>query len=150
MWLISQGVAAPGRPTPAIIGYWGLAQRFAACLGWGALAAAGACGAWILLRDTRGATSPQAEAIIGAAAIGAPLLLIGTGMGAVWSIAGDGGPGTGGPGLTLPALLAALALLAWVRWRSPNPRRLAWVAVVAVAVSATGLLTGSLTGEFLN
>jgi hypothetical protein len=150
MWLIAQGVAAPGRPAPAIAGYWILGQRFAACLGGGALAAAGACGAWILMRRTAGATCPHADIIIGAAAIGAPLLLIGTGMGAAWTLAREGAAGPGGPGMTFPAMVAALALLGWVRLGRPNPRRLAWFAVASVALSASGLVAGSLVPDLMN
>lgn len=151
MWLVARGVAAPGRPAPLLSGYWALGQRFAACLGYGALAAAAACGAWVLTRDSGDARAlrPQAEAIVGSAAIGAPMLLVGTGMGAAWSLTGDGGFALGGAGATLPALLAALALLALVRRRSPNTRRLAWYAVVAFAISAAGLLLGSWPGEAL-
>ena len=151
MWLIAQGVAAPGRPPPPFSGYWVLGQRFAVYLGYGALAAAAACGAWVLLRDAgnAGALPRQAETIVGAAAIGAPMLFIGTGMGVAWMLTSGGGLGLGGASATLPALLAALALLAYVRWSSPDTRRLAWYAVAAFAVSTTGLLTGSWPGEAL-
>lgn len=152
MWLIAQGVAAPGRPAPPLAGYWVLGQRFSACLGYSALAAAAACGAWILTRDAgnAGALRSQAEAIVGATAIGAPMLLIGTGMGVAWSLTGEGGFALrGAAGATLCAFLSAMALLVWVRWRSPNTRCLAWYAVVAFAVSATGLLVGAWPGEAL-
>lgn len=150
MWLIAQGVAAPDRPAPQLSGYWMLGQRFSASLGYGALAVAAACGALVLVRGAGGASAltTLAQTIVGAAAIGAPMLMIGTGMGAAWSLTGVGGFALGGgTGATLPASLAALALLACVRWRSPSTRRLAWYAVAAFAVSATGLLMGSWPGE---
>lgn len=152
MWLIAQGAAAPGRAPPPLSGYWVLGQRFSACLGYSALAAAAACGAWILIRGAGnpGALRSQTEAIVGATAIGAPMLLIGTGMGLAWSLAAEGGFALrGAAGAMFAALLAAMALLLWVRWRSPNTRHLAWYAVVAFAFSATGLLVSAWPGEAL-
>jgi len=149
MWLIAQGVAAPGRPAPPLSGYWVLGQRFSASLGYGALAVSAACGILVLARGAAGAraVATQAQLIVGAAAIGAPMLLIGTGMGAVWSFMRGGGIGLDGAGTTLPALLAAVALLAWVRRCGPGIRRVAWSALVVFAVSATGLLVGSRSVE---
>jgi hypothetical protein len=151
MWLVAQGAAAPGRPVPPLSGYWVLGQRFAACLGYGAVAAAAGCSVLVLLRDARDAVAPgvQSKVIIGAAAVGAPLLLIGTGMGVVWSFSGDSGGALSGIGSSLPAVIATLALLAWVRLRRPGARSLAWFAVAAFAVSASGLLMGAWSGEAL-
>lgn len=151
IWLVAQASAPPGRAAQVIAGSWEAGQRFAAYLGHGALAAAAGCGAWVLMRQVHddAALQRQANAIVGAAAVGAPLLLVGMCMDAAWSITRESEVALAHAGVTVPALAAVLVLLAWARWRSPSVQRLAWHAVAAFAVSTTGLLVAAWPAETL-
>lgn len=132
MWLLAQH---PDGLWSVLLPYWAIGQRVAACIGFAALAAGAAFGACVLLRpvSSLAGASCRAEAIVGSAAIGAPMLLVGTGMGAAWSV---GAQALGsGAAATLPGLVAVTAFLLWVRRGGGDLRRLARNAIAAFAIA---------------
>lgn len=86
MWLIVHGLALSGRPPNGLSAYWEAGHRFAMSLGYCPVALAGGLAALALVRRAEGVTPQSAAALSAAFSIGAPLLLVGAAMGAIWTV----------------------------------------------------------------
>lgn len=115
MWLIARGLAGAGAPARGLGEYWEAAHRFAFFLGYCALAAAALCAAFAQARRAPGGF---AGATLAWLSVGAPLLALATGMGAVW-IAVDRPLVRDAAPIALAALAMALSAGAWARARAP-------------------------------
>jgi hypothetical protein len=148
MWLILQGLAAPGRPPDGLAGYWESGHRFAMSLGYCPLAAAG-CLAALAITARNGDASAAVARLSAMVSVGAPLLLLGATMGAVWAVV-DGPASSRAAGFVVVAVLtAAVALLASVRMRRQDAMRGARLALGVFLVSTAGLFAAGWISEAL-
>jgi hypothetical protein len=147
MWLIVQGLAAQGKPADGLSGYWEAACRFAMCLGYCPLAIAGGLAA-VLLARRRGVDAVFPGAALSAAfSVGAPLLLLGAGMGAVGMLTDLGGPSRSAGPFAVSVVAAAVALLAWAGMRGQDDAQRARLALGVFIASTAGLLAAGWAGD---
>lgn len=138
MWLITEGHAAGGRPAGGLDRYWGAGHRFAFCLGYLPIAFA----AFLGLQARLGRSPPRAvsrEVMHASLSVGALLLVLGAGFGAVWSLFDLGEMPRLAREVALSWLVAGLAAAAWSRVRHPDDPRLPRYGIV-VFVLATATL----------
>lgn len=147
MWLIVQGLAATGRSPEGLGVYWDAGHRFAMFLGYCPLAAAALLAVLALLGKRHRATVAPNAVMLAAISVGAPLLVLGAGMGAIWLIS-DRSASTGAAAhMAVLAAIAACALAARLRLRGAEDPRLAWHAIgVFLTCTAGLLLAASISG----
>lgn len=153
IWLVARGVAMPSRPAPELDSYWDAGQRFAVGLGYSAFSAAAVLSVLVLVQhaaEDADAHARQVAGILGAAAVGLALLLLGGGMGAIGSLLTDASAyGIPAGLLTAPALVISMALLVLAQWHGYSARRLAWCQLGAFAMATVSLLSAGWLAETL-
>lgn len=153
IWLIGRGVATPSQVAPELSVYWESGHRFAVGLGYAAFAVAAVLSAMVLAQraaqdaETR---ARQAAAILSAAAVGMPLLLLGICMGAIWLLIDARSVSTSAVLRTASTLLVWLVmLLGMVQLYRFSARRLAWWLLGGFAAATVSLLSSGWMGEAL-
>jgi hypothetical protein len=141
MWLIHKGLATGGRPPNGLGVYWAASHRFAFGLGYCAIALTAGLAA-LALFAREGLAPRRAQAMQAALAVGAPLLVLGAGMGAVWSIVDARAPRGVDSEVSVSWLVATLSLVAWVRVGRTGAARSALLAIAPFVIATTGLLLG--------
>ncbi|HEX9182717.1 MAG TPA: hypothetical protein VF876_05595 [Burkholderiales bacterium] len=148
MWLIANGLALPGSLPGGFGTYWEAGYRFAMVLGYGPIALAGAVAALALV-GRRECTPASLARLTAGLAVGAPLLLLAAGMGAVWTLFDAHASARPAGFLFMSSLATAAALLAWVRMRELDALRQARLVLGVFVVATAGLLAAGRLGALL-
>lgn len=149
MWLIVHGLAAPGRPPDGLAAYWEAAHRFAVSLGYCALALAGGLAAVGLARRSSGEARESVATLFAVLSVGAPVLLLGVCMGAVWAVTDIRGSNRAAGFLIVSVLATTVAMLAWARMRGQGEAQRARLVLGAFVASTAGLLVAGRVSELL-
>lgn len=149
MWLIVHGLATPGRPPNGLAAYWEAGHRFAMSLGYCPVALAGGLAALALARRSSGVTAHSAGALSAAFSVGAPLLLLGSGMGAIWTVTDMHASHRPAGFLLVSVLATGVVLLTWSGMRGRDEAQRARLALGVFIAASAGLLSAGWISEAL-
>ena len=135
MWMIRNGLTGAGALRAGFAGYWIEGHRLAVCLGYCPVVAAAA----MVPLETRQALPTARRAMLAAVWLGAPLLLLGAGMGMIGLLMSRDAGISAYNALAFVALSAPLAIAARMTARGADDPRLAWHALAIFVVSTAGL-----------